>query len=270
MTPTPGIGVTRWPRSKETSVSRSLDRASGSAMTRCSSRSGHGPWKPSRARSPSAGRRSAPGSRELLLAMGRLGTRRLAFVVPPQATWSIAAYELALLTASERNARRIRGVEIAVLTHEASPMALFGPAAERLVAAKLAEAGVALRTLEHRRELRRPRASPGWWRDRGGRPGDRATGSRGPGGARIAARGARIPADRRPDEDRGAGPRLGSGRCDRVRSQAGRPGCAAGGARSARNRRIRRCEGGCAAVQARAPCGADHRRHTGLHAGTCR
>ena len=83
---------------------------------------------------------------ELLLAMGRLGTRRLAFVIPPQATWSIAAYELALLTASERDARRIRRVEITVLTHEASPMALFGPAAERLVAAKLAEAGVALRT----------------------------------------------------------------------------------------------------------------------------
>jgi sulfide:quinone oxidoreductase len=83
---------------------------------------------------------------ELLLAMGRLGTRRLAFVVPPQATWSIAAYELALLTASERDARRIRRVEITVLTHEASPMALFGPAAERLVAAKLAEASVVLRT----------------------------------------------------------------------------------------------------------------------------
>ncbi len=82
---------------------------------------------------------------ELLAALGRLGTRRLAFVVPPQATWSIAAYELTLLTAAERAARRISGVEITLITHERSPLELFGPATAQLVAAKLDEAGVAIR-----------------------------------------------------------------------------------------------------------------------------
>ena len=82
---------------------------------------------------------------ELLAALGRLGTRRLAFVVPPEASWSIAAYELALLTAAERDARRISGVEITVLTHEPSPLALFGPATAQLVAARLDEAEITLR-----------------------------------------------------------------------------------------------------------------------------
>jgi sulfide:quinone oxidoreductase len=82
---------------------------------------------------------------EMLAALGRRGTRRLAFVVPPAATWSIAAYELALLTAAERDARRITGLEITLLTHEASPLELFGDGAAQVVAATLEEAGVALR-----------------------------------------------------------------------------------------------------------------------------
>ena len=82
---------------------------------------------------------------ELLATLGRRGMRRLAFVVPPAATWSIAAYELALLTAAERDARRLQGVEITLVTHEAAPLDLFGPAASQLVAARLEEAGVSLR-----------------------------------------------------------------------------------------------------------------------------
>ena len=46
----------------------------------------------------------------LLTTLGRREMRRLAFVVPRVATWSIAAYELALLTAAERDARRLEGV----------------------------------------------------------------------------------------------------------------------------------------------------------------
>jgi sulfide:quinone oxidoreductase len=83
---------------------------------------------------------------ELLAALGRRGTRRLAFVVPPHATWSIAAYELALLTAAERDARRITGVELSVVTHEPAPLARFGGAASELVASTLHDAGVTLRT----------------------------------------------------------------------------------------------------------------------------
>ena len=82
---------------------------------------------------------------DMLAALGRSGTKRLAFVVPPHATWSIAAYELALLTAAERDARRIEGVEITLVTHEPSPLGRFGATASQLVAAKLEEAAVMLR-----------------------------------------------------------------------------------------------------------------------------
>jgi sulfide:quinone oxidoreductase len=83
---------------------------------------------------------------ELLSAFGRRGMKRLAFVVPPAATWSIAIYELALLTAAERDARRLEGVEIALLTHEVAPLDLFGSPASQLVAARLEEANVSLQT----------------------------------------------------------------------------------------------------------------------------
>jgi sulfide:quinone oxidoreductase len=82
---------------------------------------------------------------ELLSTLGRRRMRQLAFVVPRAATWSIAAYELALLTAAERDARRLDGVEIMVVTHETAPLDLFGSAASQLVAARLEEAGISLR-----------------------------------------------------------------------------------------------------------------------------
>ena len=81
----------------------------------------------------------------VLSQLGRRGVKRLAFVVPPQATWSIAAYELALLTAGERRVRALRGVELLLVTHEAAPLAPFGAPASDLVAARLEEAGVELR-----------------------------------------------------------------------------------------------------------------------------
>lgn len=82
---------------------------------------------------------------DLLTSFGRRGMRRLAFVVPRAASWSIAAYELALLTAAERDARHLEGVEIMLVTHEAAPLDLFGSAASQLVAARLEEAGISLR-----------------------------------------------------------------------------------------------------------------------------
>jgi sulfide:quinone oxidoreductase len=82
---------------------------------------------------------------ELLRKLGRRSTRRLAFVVPRAANWSIAAYELALLTAAERDARALTAVELTVVTHEAAPLDLFGPAGSQLVAARLEQAGVSVR-----------------------------------------------------------------------------------------------------------------------------
>lgn len=86
---------------------------------------------------------------DLLGALGRARMKRLAFVVPRAASWSIAAYELALLTAAERDARRLQGVEITLVTHEATPLDLFGRAASQVVAARLEEAGISLRLSSH-------------------------------------------------------------------------------------------------------------------------
>jgi sulfide:quinone oxidoreductase len=67
-------------------------------------------------------------------------------VVPREATWSLAAYELALLTAAERDARRLQGVELSLVTHETAPLGIFGDASSELVAERLRESGVSLHT----------------------------------------------------------------------------------------------------------------------------
>lgn len=83
---------------------------------------------------------------EVLAELGEHHARRVAFVVPRQATWSIAAYELALLTAAERDARRLPGLEIVLLTHESAPLEVFGAATSDLLEARLEEARILLRT----------------------------------------------------------------------------------------------------------------------------
>lgn len=82
----------------------------------------------------------------LLRTLGSRHLRRIAFVVPHQPTWTIAAYELALMTARERDARRIPRLEISVVTAEFTPLGMFGVAASQLVAETLERAGVGLRT----------------------------------------------------------------------------------------------------------------------------
>jgi sulfide:quinone oxidoreductase len=82
---------------------------------------------------------------ELLGSLGRRGFQRVAFVVPREATWTIAAYELALLTAAERDVRGLRSLELMLVTAEESPLQPLGVAAAELIAARLDEAGVELR-----------------------------------------------------------------------------------------------------------------------------
>src|SRR5215208_149726 len=82
----------------------------------------------------------------ILRRLGRRGTKRLAFIVPAGVSWSIAAYELALLTAAERDARRLPDVELVVVTHESDPLGVFGPKLGHLVAARLAEAAITVKT----------------------------------------------------------------------------------------------------------------------------
>jgi sulfide:quinone oxidoreductase len=81
---------------------------------------------------------------EMIRRLGRRGAKRLAFIVPKGVCWSIAAYELSLLTAAERDVRELPGVEIMVVTHETEPLGVFGSAVSQLVSARLAESGIIL------------------------------------------------------------------------------------------------------------------------------
>jgi sulfide:quinone oxidoreductase len=58
---------------------------------------------------------------------------RLAFIVPGGVTWSLPLYELALMT-KRRAVERGLDVQIAIITPESSPLAMFGPAASTAVA----------------------------------------------------------------------------------------------------------------------------------------
>jgi sulfide:quinone oxidoreductase len=71
--------------------------------------------------------------------------RRIAFVVPPGASWPLPIYELALTTA-ERAFDMCAKAELTLVTPEPSPLALFGEEASADVAALLAEAGISVRT----------------------------------------------------------------------------------------------------------------------------
>jgi sulfide:quinone oxidoreductase len=76
------------------------------------------------------------------------GARRLAFVAPPGASWTLPLYELAIMTAIELLARGVRDAELTVVTREDEPLWLFGPAAGRAMRELLAARGIALRTGE--------------------------------------------------------------------------------------------------------------------------
>ena len=83
--------------------------------------------------------------RELLDALGAPGSKRLAIIVPPGVSWAIAAYELALLSAAEREGRGLGDAELVLVTVERAPLELLGEPASQLVAARLEEAGVEVR-----------------------------------------------------------------------------------------------------------------------------
>jgi sulfide:quinone oxidoreductase len=69
---------------------------------------------------------------------------RIAFALPAGNTWSLPLYELALLTANFAVDHMAGGVEVAVVTPEDRPLALFGGQATDAVMELLEEAGVEL------------------------------------------------------------------------------------------------------------------------------
>jgi sulfide:quinone oxidoreductase len=70
--------------------------------------------------------------------------RRLAFVVPAGASWSLPLYELALQTGSYLSDHGTRGVELMVVTPEEHPLSIFGRQASATVAELLELRGIEL------------------------------------------------------------------------------------------------------------------------------
>lgn len=66
----------------------------------------------------------------------------LAFAAPPDATWTLPLYELALLTAAWLAEEGIAGIRLAVVTGEQEPLEAFGPAAAHTVRDLLGDRGV--------------------------------------------------------------------------------------------------------------------------------
>lgn len=84
---------------------------------------------------------SAAAVRTLLDDLEEGRARRIAFVAPTVAGWTLPLYELALLTARHAEASRLQR-ELALVTPEPRPLALFGDRASAAVAEMLAAAGV--------------------------------------------------------------------------------------------------------------------------------
>jgi sulfide:quinone oxidoreductase len=61
-------------------------------------------------------------------------SKRVAFVVPPGATWSLPLYELALMTQREAWSMNLNDVELTIVTPEQAPLAIFGTNASESVA----------------------------------------------------------------------------------------------------------------------------------------
>lgn len=72
--------------------------------------------------------------------------RRVAFVVPSGAAWSLPLYEIALLTAAHLGAHQIEGVELVLVTPEEEPLQLFGRSGSDAIRELLVERGIELVT----------------------------------------------------------------------------------------------------------------------------
>ena len=71
---------------------------------------------------------------------------RIVFAMPAAATWPLPLYELALLTANYLADHLTRGVDLVLVTPEARPLALFGPAASEALSELLTLAGIRVET----------------------------------------------------------------------------------------------------------------------------
>jgi sulfide:quinone oxidoreductase len=81
--------------------------------------------------------------------------QRLSFVNPAGVSWTLPLYELALLTASHLAEAGVIGAELTVVTPEADPLAVFGPAASRMLRSLLADRGIALKAGTYAEKIQR-------------------------------------------------------------------------------------------------------------------
>lgn len=79
--------------------------------------------------------------------------QRLCFVSPAEVSWTLPLYELALLTASHLADLGVIGVELTIATPELEPLAVFGPAASRMLHNLLADRGIALKVGAHAQRI---------------------------------------------------------------------------------------------------------------------
>src|SRR5215210_2664136 len=81
----------------------------------------------------------------VLDAVERREVRRLAFAVPAGATWSLPAYELAIMAAVDLRDRGVADADLTVVTPEPEPLRIFGCAAGDAVRAMLDARRIAVR-----------------------------------------------------------------------------------------------------------------------------
>lgn len=87
-------------------------------------------------------------TREFADLLGRLArgdVSQLAFASPPQASWTLPMYELALLTAARLAELGVTGVDLTIVTPESEPLAIFGAAASGMLRSQLSDRGIRLR-----------------------------------------------------------------------------------------------------------------------------
>jgi sulfide:quinone oxidoreductase len=92
--------------------------------------------------------------RTVLRELEHRAIKRVAFAVPPGASWPLPLYELALMTAVEVAKRGLRGVKLSIVTPEDAPLELFGTAASHATRTLLDEHGIELHAAQYPAEFR--------------------------------------------------------------------------------------------------------------------
>jgi sulfide:quinone oxidoreductase len=88
------------------------------------------------------GHEDVDGFRALLHRIRAGEVQDLAFAAPPDASWTLPLYELALLTSAWLTEEGVVGTRLAVVTDEAEPLEALGPAAAHTVRDLLGDRGV--------------------------------------------------------------------------------------------------------------------------------